>query len=52
LLAGDNFPIGLQEQAKNLQRLLLNSHYGTFVCAQVTAAQIDQEAVKASADLG
>ena len=50
LLATDNSSLGLQEQAKDLQRLLLNSDYGAFGCTQFAAAQIDLEPVKASAN--
>jgi hypothetical protein len=50
LLTRNDSPFGLQQQAENLERLLLNASRSTPWCTQVTAAQIDLKPVKASAN--
>jgi hypothetical protein len=48
LLASNDSSFGRQQQAENLQRLLLNPNRSSLRCTQLTAAQIDLEPVKAS----
>ena len=49
LLASDHFSFGFQQQAKYLQRLLLNSNRSASRLAQFTAGQIDLKPVEAGA---
>jgi hypothetical protein len=48
LLASNDSSFGRQQQAKNLEGLLLNPNRSSLRCTQVAAAQIDLEQVKAS----
>jgi hypothetical protein len=48
LLASNDSSFDRQQQAENLERLLLNPNRNTLRCTQVTAAQIDLEPIKAS----
>jgi hypothetical protein len=48
LLASNDSSFGRQQQAENLERLLLNPNRSTLRCTQVTAAQIGLEPIKAS----
>jgi hypothetical protein len=52
LLSVYDFSLVLQQQAKHLQRLLLEAHSKAVGCPQVTAAQIDLETVKANTHRG